>query len=273
VIWVDGLCSESWPKWEAFLADYENAARASDVASPLLCLQVLDLPTSARKFAGVSHRGWRGAVDRYDVALFVADLLRVRRACPLHYHLSIALCTELAGGDAILAERLALAGLEDQLSPMAALLELAEERHVVNKTTAEERAAAHCNEEWDHGARLSSCAAAASGRVDEIRRRIWKAEVSVLFPFIEEQRSRLVREMSQFLRLPFETAFGVVNDRDDLEVGHVLILCRRHGAPRRVLRLLECLTRMRHSLAHLEPVRPDDLNQRELLEAARLGSR
>jgi hypothetical protein len=95
--------------------------------------------------------------------------------------------------------------------------------------------------------------------VAAIRRRLWRAELGIIFPFIEEQRVRLVERLRRYLCLPFETPFGRIDDPNDLEIGHLLWMARRNRAPHQTLRLLERLVRMRHALAHIEPVPYEDI--------------
>ena len=65
--------------------------------------------------------------------------------------------------------------------------------------------------------------------VDGIERRLWHAQVTVLFPLIEEHRLRLVARLRPHLRVPFETPFGVITDPRDLEIGHLLHQIRAFG--------------------------------------------
>lgn len=88
----------------------------------------------------------------------------------------------------------------------------------------------------------------------ELERRLWKAQVSVLFPFIEERRLKWVEHTRNLLRVPFETNFGVIEDAADLEIGPLVHQLRqkRHLLGESVIRELEWLRLARHKLAHLE---------------------
>ena len=70
------------------------------------------------------------------------------------------------------------------------------------------------------------------------------------------------------LTVPFETQFGVITDVRDLEIPHILAQARRAGIPRHVRSLISHLRDMRHALAHLEPVKPQDLFSQEVFSCA-----
>jgi hypothetical protein len=101
----------------------------------------------------------------------------------------------------------------------------------------------------------------------ELRRRIWKAEVAVLYPFLEERRLHLLPRLRPYLRLPVETTYGPVEDVYDLELGQLVHFLRGRNLPRELWRLLNVLTDMRHALAHLRPVPAEYLFVDELLRA------
>jgi hypothetical protein len=92
------------------------------------------------------------------------------------------------------------------------------------------------------------------GNRAEVKRRVWRGQVAVLYPFIEEQRVKIVPQVRGYLRLPVETTYGRVDDPEDLEVGQLLYFLRGKNIHARLWRLLSILTDMRHALAHLEPV-------------------
>ncbi len=107
-------------------------------------------------------------------------------------------------------------------------------------------------EEKTHSAALALC-----NQSDEIRRRIWSAEVGVLFPYVEEQRQRILRRLAGLLRVPFETRFGeVITDWRDLEIGHIESQIVTNGIPvaRETRRMLRQLREIRNCLAHQEVI-------------------
>ena len=61
----------------------------------------------------------------------------------------------------------------------------------------------------------------------EIRRRIWRAQVAVLFPFLEEQRVVLLDQLRPMLRPATSSAVGSeLRDIQELELGQILFQVR-----------------------------------------------
>lgn len=87
----------------------------------------------------------------------------------------------------------------------------------------------------------------------EIRRRIWRGQVAVLFPFLEQERIDLLKSLKQLLRTPFHTKFGEVDDIWELELAHILQQVKARVNLDTKQRL-QNLVSMRNTLAHLELV-------------------
>jgi len=270
VIWIDGLTVHNWPAWKSFLVEYEHARRNGHWDAPLLCAGLpgfIDSELGEAQIALVS-RPWSGASDRLDMAMYASHLLSDRRLPRLHKRLLVSACTELAGFDHSIARVLATLSLESVLAPMTALLRIAGERGWVESMAGAPEWSNGMMDELEGSRFVHSAAVALAGDAAEISRRVWRAEVGIVFPFIEEQRIELLEPLRGRLRLPIDTHFGRIEEPEDLEVGHLLWLARSLDVPRRTLRLLERLVRMRHALAHLEPVALTDLTSPEVLSVA-----
>src|SRR5262249_56154062 len=98
--------------------------------------------------------------------------------------------------------------------------------------------------------------AAALAASDEalLERRVWNAQVRILFPFLEHERVRLVPIVQPFLRLPVPTPKGMIYDLYDLELGEMYHHLRTSGLPQETKDRMAVLGEMRHALAHLKPV-------------------
>jgi hypothetical protein len=187
----------------------------------------------------------------------------------LHRQLTLAVACELAGTDAALARALAELELRELLQPTEFLRAEAGRR-------GWDAARAHrrCWEDGlldavDGGEVVHAAALAVCGDDAELRRRVWRAEIRVLYPFIEELRLRLLSRLRPYLRLPVETTYGLVDDVYDLELGQLVHFLRGRNLPRELWRLLNVLAGMRHALAHLRPVPVEYLFADELLRAAK----
>jgi hypothetical protein len=170
----------------------------------------------------------------------------------------VAVATELAGTDPILAAILAKLDLQTLLAPLSLLGDHAR-RQGFNVAVA-----ARIEEVFDGERRRPSALAALAGDHAEIERRIWRAQVGILYPFIEVRRLDLVPRVRSLLDLPVETTYGRVSDPRELEVGQLVHFLRGRRVPRELWQLLNHLKDMRHALAHLKPVPVAALFAREL---------
>jgi hypothetical protein len=272
VIWVEGITAMCWPTWRAFLRQYERACQMRpEQGRGLFCVPLASqmagqVPEPA---VALSVRRWWGVVGGIDLLLDLSLRADVGPMPALHRRLALAVACELAGTDAALARALAGLGLRQLLEPQE-FLRADAARRGWNADRAR-------RPNWEDGMIdgvngedvVHSVALAVRGDDAEVRRRIWQAEVAVLYPFLEEQRLRLLPRLRPYLRLPVETTYGPVDDIFDLELGQLVHFLRGRNLPRELWRLLNLLTDMRHALAHLRPVPVEYLFVDELLRESR----
>ena len=261
VLWVQGIATESWPAWRASLGRFAHTCRSVDERwRPRLCL--LRHPDPREAGAGatlpdeptVVRHAWRGRVDRLDVQLYVAR--RAAKAAPanesqadaelrtLRHRLKVAVAAELAGSCRQTADLFADAAEADLFDPLPLLRQLAASRD----WSATDLSWARGQLDEIEGATFPhSAALAATGDEGQIRRRVWRGQVAVLFPFIEDRRVDLVLN----LRLPKE-----VGDPMSLEIGELAFQVQQNAArfPERVRGYVRELRELRNELAHLNPV-------------------
>jgi len=257
MIWVEGMTATCWPTWCAFLGQYERACQMRpEQGRGLFCVLLTgqvagQVPEPA---VALTVRRWWGVVGGVDLRLDLSLRADGRPMPALHRRLALAVACELSGTDAALARALAGLGLRELLEPQEFLRAEAARRGW--------NAARARRPNWEDGLIdavngedvVHSVALASRGDEAELRRRIWQAEVAVLYPFLEEQRLQLLPRLRPYLRLPVETAYGPVDDIYDLELGQLVYFLRGRNLPRELWRLLTLLTDMRHALAHLRPV-------------------
>lgn len=95
------------------------------------------------------------------------------------------------------------------------------------------------------------------GEKVELRRRIWSAQLSALFPWIEGHRQRLIDRYRKHLYLDEHLRALGVASVEDIELGGL----RRQLAPilsRAEAEQLAALTGLRNNLAHRKPILPAD---------------
>jgi hypothetical protein len=267
IIWVENVAEQAWQTWFKFLAQYQHACQSCDLFErSLFCLSLIGDPKPPPvPDVALCLRRWEGAVTRLDVALHLDRVFFSRFPHPLHHRVALAVATELAGWDVHLARHLANKSLSAIMNPFEVLCDFA----VIRGWTPDRRP----NESWEDGTcdfvdgarMLHSAAAAAGGNRAEVTRRVWRGQVASLYPFIEEQRVRIIPHVRGYIRLPVETTYGWVDNAEDLELGQLLYFLRGKKIQPRIWRLLSLLTEMRHSLAHLSPVPVRSLLAEEIL--------
>jgi hypothetical protein len=274
LIWVEGMTAACWPAWRAFLGQYERASQMyPEQGRGLFCVPLTGQVAGQVPEPGValSVRRWWGVVGGLDLQLDLSLREDGRSMPALHRRLALAVACELSGTDAALARALAGLPLRQLLEPRDYLRAEAARRGW-NAVQARQPC-------WEDGLidrvggedTVHSVVLAMRGDDAALRRRLWQAEVAVLYPFLEKERLQLLPRLRPYLRLPVETTYGSVDNICDLELGQLVYFLRGRNLPRQLWRLLNLLADMRHALAHLRPVPLDCLFVDELLRESRGG--
>lgn len=299
IIWVRGMTPERWPRWRGFLSAYRQQAQAHDLYERTVLCVPLDGFASATlppADTGLTHRYWQGIVDRFDMALYTAQLVRDHPGAQLERHVSISMIVSLAQWDPNLVTTLATIPLRTLLEPTQLLADIARDRgwdaytrtslvalsDAAIETTTDDWYRGHHDEKplpdlWASGGydlfdgqpQPHSALLAISDQSSEVERRIWVGQVRELFPFVEDTRQRLIESLGNVLTVPFEAYYGAqvveITERRDLEIGHIHTQVRRniaiHGETRRLVAHLKAV---RDALSHIRVVGPEMLLVDEL---------
>jgi hypothetical protein len=97
------------------------------------------------------------------------------------------------------------------------------------------------------------------GRISELGVRIWRAQLSAFFPWLEEQRLGLVRKYRSKLHIDEHLRNLGAEDAEDIELGPMAFQLRGR-IPGREARLVQALARVRNELAHGRPAVSQDLS-------------
>ena len=256
VIWLDGLQYANLDVWFDFLDAYDQLARNSEPDYPLLCVPLCGVTADRRfkEYEAVALCSWESVVERHDIVLYVGELLRKRLHGGLLRETMTAICAELAGTDGELATHLSRIRLEDCLAPRERLVDIGRKRGWDAIDPLKRSWHTGMWENWSSGARLNSVAVALQNDHREIRRRIWRGQVGVIFPFIEEKRAELVELLGPRLALPVTTLAGEIDSAADLEIGQLRWCVRDLRLSSRTKSVLNRLVGIRHSLAHVIPL-------------------
>lgn len=265
VIWLEGISAQSWRVWKEFLNEYAHVCRTRPIIQrtlfcvPLVGVLALDPPIQE---VCLTHHCWQGIVNRFDILLFTTSLFLDRPIPLLLRDILIAITANLALWDPAVSMRFATEEASSILNPMPLLDQIAQSRRwtvggMCNQDNAwAEGKADQIDGQWkNHSAWLAPIA-----RDKEINHRVWSAQVGVVFPFVEEQRQRIVAELGRSLRVPFTTRTGeIINDWRDLEIGHIESQINNHPikVPPKMRQLIAVLRDIRNCLSHQEMITPN----------------
>jgi len=264
IIWLENIADVDWPRWKEFLTDYAHVCRShGELERSVFCTLLVgsvakDIP---RDDVCLVRCYWRDMISRLDMLLFAYHCLQERRLGRLDRELVVHIVANLAGWDPRLALDLSSAQPCDILRPLPLLRELARKRGWL-----------FCSNDldaidWYRGVHdtvegqnfIHTLALVNDDRHCEIDHRVWRAEVAVMLPFVEERRRELLGHLRGVLKLPHKTQTGeIIDNLLDLEIGHIChqLAVNRSRNHESVRRTAQKLRDIRNALSHLEPLQP-----------------
>jgi hypothetical protein len=262
---------DQWPRWRRVVEDFCHANRMRPEGGRGILLVLLDgdlASTAPARDVGTEVMPFHGVLSGLDVALFATERVRDEYdPHPADRRLHAALAAEVGGYDLQAVAALANVPLADLAIP--------ERIMVVLDSLARARGWEDCSEReltWYSGrlgdlegvVQESAVSLAARLQADAIRRRLWRAQVRVLFPFIEEVRMAVVHKHRTRIRTA-AIAWGFRGDVEELEVGD-LVAIGEAALPRSEREVVGLLRSARNALAHLQLADISCLNRRPLVE-------
>ncbi len=229
--------------WQIFLQRFHRQRKRQTSGLGIL---VKGAPAQWAKEAGLPLFAWGDRLRRLDVTIWADLHAPTERPEPLA-SLAAALAVELCAWRLDLAAAIAQARKEDLFEPIEWLrrrdeVPLEEKRHFG-------RPDVHCPLEL-----LSR------GLFTELESRVWRAQLTAFFPWLEEQRLGLVRKHRSKLRIDEHLQSLGAKDAEDIELGPMSWQLRGR-LPASEADLLHCLARIRNSLAHRRPAGGRDLDE------------
>ncbi len=194
---------------------------------------------------------WADRLRRLDVTIWADLHAPTERPEPLAT-LATSLAVELCAWRLDLAAAIVQARTEDLIDPLAWL-------------SRRDELALSGQRRFGSGPLECPLHLLAKSRHNDLERRIWRAQLSAFFPWLEEQRLDMIRRHRPKLRLDEHLRRLGVRDADDIELGALAWQLEGSVSPNE-LAFAQCLARIRNSLAHRVPAIPHDL--REALRCA-----
>lgn len=258
------ILPEKWDSWTAFLSDFAHFNQGV----PSLVRSVFLVVTSAgprpilkREELLLKCRLYNGVADPWDMMIYSYYLMKGREIEPQKKQLLATLCTELSLWDHHLCEFLVKQSVENLLRPYSLLSEYAGELGWGKKDQEPE-----IEEKWREGICLEFCRAnekhssflSLNGDLAQIDHRLWKAQISVVYPHLERQRRSILKKYSYLLSVPHSDPSGAtITDLEDLDFGHINHQIRSNPQIDPAFkRKIDALWRARNHLAHMEPLAP-----------------
>lgn len=238
---LSGLEADARRPWWTFAARLRDAREAAGIGTSLVLAGV---PAQERLPDGLAFLRWGDRTRRVDVAIWADLHAPTERPEPLA-SMAIALAVELCGWRLDLVEAIVRAGREDLMDPIGWL---------------ERRGAEPLDGARQFNGSAMRCAMALlrAGDQSELERRIWRAQLASVFPWIEEARQAIITRYRRLLVVDEHLHALGVRDADEIELG-ALARQLRARIPRDEAQRLDCLGRIRNALAHRKPAPPADL--------------
>lgn len=237
--------------WWTFLARFRDAREKAGTGVALIVSGVHrtdKLPLEVRTIV------WGDRLRRLDVALWADMHAAEERTEPLA-GLAAALGVELCGWRLDLVAEVVRAGRDDLIDPLAWL-----ERREDEPIEGERRL----------GGVAMRCPIALlrEGKKVELERRIWRAHLSALFPWIEDLRQKAIDRHRRLLRINDHLRALGISDVSEIELGPLAWQLRSQVGRDEAARL-DRLARIRNALAHRKPAPADDLDLALRVETGR----
>ena len=189
---------------------------------------------------------------------FYSAFLVGTRGSSLETDLVTALVATLSGWDPGLCEFLASFDLAELIAPRERLSSFAQQRGWNHDCSVKVDLSFWGRGFWQTVDGKPMFHTSLSSKDTDIDRLIWKAEVGVLLPYIEEQRQILLDRYASYLTVPFVTTQGIlIEDVRDLEIGMIQYQLKDCSTiPAETKAVITDLKKARNSLSHLEPISP-----------------
>ena len=237
------LAAERVEIWTDFVESYAQTRRTEGTGLSLLVMARSQAPEALRALS------WRARIRRADAGLWADIHAQNDRPEPLG-NLVHAIAVELLGWRLDLAQSFMQAGVLDVLDPLGWL---------------GRRLERPAQPEIEFNGRAFACPLALiqKGAQDVLRNRLWRAHLTAIFPWLEEQRQAILERHAGDLEVTDRHRTTLrVEDVADLEISEIARQLReRDLVERHVQEAYNAMGSIRKALAHRKPASPWDLRK------------
>jgi hypothetical protein len=255
---------DKWNEWSSFLQSFAELHRGTnELNRNVFLVTSVETRNILPNELLLSERRIEGFIRPEDPFFHAAQVVEPDETDSLWRKIRMHVCSEVAQWDFRLCEQLCELSTKDLLDPFDWLREYGKLRgwDDVSETSDPKILRQHGllfsigKEQIKHSALL-----ALNGNKTEIDKRIWIAQVRVLFPIIEEQRVRLLRALGKISPSTIRLWENDLGPEDSLGIGelhHRMICSGAFGL--RPTTFAWKLKNIRNKLAHLKICKPSDI--------------
>lgn len=273
ILQLENIPSGRLSDWTVFLCEFAHASRQrKEYERTAFFIHVTgddywDVPEDLL----LVKRRWDDVIGEADALLLAHQLNRSGNSSSILTRIKVALCVELSQGDIELCRHLGSCALSELLNPLQLLAQFGLERRwdSIDLEGASSR-------RWRMGIEQTYCGSrqthlawqALRGNAKLVDLAVWRAELKVLFPFIEEKRHAFIQRCSntKYLKVPHTRQYGEeIHNFEDLEWGDIKAQFDQRNAISPQLRnFVRAMWTIRCNLAHQTPLPPDLITPRVL---------
>lgn len=236
---LDGGDADGWATFAERFAAIDGEGGDTGLA-----IVLVEAPPGLAARAGRNAPDWVGHLRRVDLMIW-ADQHVSPAVPPLQAEMATTLSVELCGWRLDLGGQIARASIADLADPLG-WLETREGGPLPTRTIGD-------------GTQPFDCPVHLLGRdAPELQRRIWRAQLKVIYPWLEERRQEWIERYRPSLQVNDHLRALGVTHIDEIEIGALAFQLENH-IDRSKRDRLAMLTRMRNRLAHRRPANPDDV--------------
>lgn len=241
IVWISGIPRDRSRDWMEFVSEYASSRKKKGGGGGIFILELQESAVGLAKKKGVQMISFHKEISRYDSVVFnMLAASSIKEPANLKEYLA-ELISNIAGSDIELGAQCVRRHKEFLTDPYQALQRISLEE-----------------------LRSSGKEFNIALNPEEVKKQIWKAQIKIIFPLIEEFRGRFVDRYQEQIRgqLPIPYAFGEeFTVADEVEVGTLYYMaCHdKIHVSRKDYDCLKMFREARNDLAHLSTLSQQEM--------------